>query len=327
MERIQLGNTVFEGSNSVYLLGHASDGPTTLVDTGVAFPDIEAQLREGLADAGVEVADLDRILLTHFHQDHAGLAGDFQAESGATVHVHEADAALVAREPAATADLEERYQRVFDRWGMPPARQSDLFALFDRNDRAWSDAAPALTTVGDGDRIAAGDRDLEVVHLPGHTMGQSGFADPVADRLFAGDALLPRYTPNVGGADVRVDRPLRTYVDSLDRLIERAPDRVLPGHRAPIEDPVGRAREIRSHHRERTGRVLDVLREHGPADAWTVSDHLFGDLEHIHVLHGPGEAAAHLDHLVAEGVVERADGAYELADPDVSLDAVLPGTR
>lgn len=326
MERIQLDNTVFEGSNAVYLLGHETDGPTTLVDTGVAVPHIESQLRDSLGARGVAIADLDQILLTHHHQDHAGLAGDFQAASGATVRVHEADAALVARDEDALADQERGYREAFERWHMPPDRREDLMDFFASHDGAWSTSNAEVVPFEDGDVLQAGDRHLEVVHLPGHAAGQAGFYDPEADHLFAGDALLPRYTPNVGGADLRVERPLASYVDSLHHLLERSPSRVLPGHRAPIEDPADRAREILSHHRERTANVLDVLCEHGPADAWAVSAHLFGDLEDIHVLHGPGEAAAHLDHLVEAGVVELTDGVYDLAVEDLSVDAVLPGT-
>ena len=264
-----------------------------------------------------------RLLLTHFHQDHAGLAGTFQAESGAEVLVHEADAPLVAREPAAVADTERGFQEAFDRWGMPEDRREPLLAILEGYE-GWSSEAPEVTILGNGDEVTAGERTLEVVHLPGHTAGHVGFRDRAADRLFAGDALLPHYTPNVGGADLRVDRPLATYVASLERLLDLAPARVFPGHREPIDEPLARAREILSHHRERTREVVSVLREHGPADAWTVSAHLFGDLEGIHVLHGPGEAAAHLDHLVDAGVVSREDGVYEIAG-QVDIDAVLPG--
>ncbi|MXR22160.1 MBL fold metallo-hydrolase, partial [Halobacterium sp. PCN9] len=63
------------------------------------------------------------------------------------------------------------------------------------------------------------------------------------------------------------------------------------------------------HHDERTERVLAAVDELAPATPWEVSAELFGDLSRIHVLHGPGEAYAHLDHLVHEGVLaETSDG-------------------
>jgi len=126
------------------------------------------------------------------------------------------------------------------------------------------------------------------VHAPGHAAGLCCFETESGDEAFVGDALLPVYTPNVGGADVRVERPLERYVATLDRLIDRDYERVWPGHRDPIAEPTARADAILEHHRERTDTILAFLDDHGPADAWTVSAHLFGDLEGIHIVHGPG---------------------------------------
>jgi hypothetical protein len=71
--------------------------------------------------------------------------------------------------------------------------------------------------------------------------------------------------------------------------------------------------------------VLGVLNEHGPCDAWTVSAHLFGDLENIHILHGPGEAWAHLNHLERHGVVARDDDwQYEVVDAGVDAADFFP---
>ena len=133
----------------------------------------------------------------------------------------------------------------------------------------------------------------------------------------------------MGGADVRVESPLANYLETLTRIIDADYARAWPGHRGAIVDPSGRAADIVVHHRDRTDRIVDYLRESGPADAWTVSAHLFGGLSSIHILHGPGEAYAHLGHLEEGGVVESgARGAdsreYVLVDPDPDLDGLFP---
>jgi glyoxylase-like metal-dependent hydrolase (beta-lactamase superfamily II) len=361
VKRIQLGNTVFEGENDVYLL----DGETTaLVDTGVALPDVRADLEAGLAEHGVGFADIDAIALTHWHPDHAGLAGEVQAAGGADVYVHEADASLVDGTETPLFLDRDLQRETFDRWGMPEPDRERLTGFFDAVSADLSGRPADVTTIADGDAVEAGGVFLEAVHLPGHTAGLTGFAfDPrevpdhepvgragrgrVADRgrrtgrdaerdarpestapaeLFAGDALLPRYTPNVGGADVRVDAPLAAYARSLARIVERDFDAAHPGHRERIDDPSRRAATILDHHRHRTRRVLDVLADRGPATAWEVSAALFGDLVEIHVLHGPGEAFAHLDHLADAGVVERDGTDYRLVDPDPDVDALFPTT-
>jgi glyoxylase-like metal-dependent hydrolase (beta-lactamase superfamily II) len=333
--RISLGNTVFEGENNAYLL----DGDvTTLVDVGASTANVRADLIDGLSAADVSVSDLDRILLTHWHSDHTGLAGELQAESGATVFAHEDDLPLIAGDDDAVAELRALREERFTQWGIPTDKREELTAVQSAFEAVAGDPAD-IEPLADGDRVAAGDGELTVFHLPGHAAGQVGFtfdrepvdgSDPAAEprsEVFVGDAILPQYTPNVGGADLRLDRPLEHYIDSLDRLIARDFDYAWPGHREPIEDPSGRARVIREHHLERTRRVVETLREHGPADAWTVSAHLFGELEDIHILHGPGEAFAHLDHLEHAGVVDRDGSEYRLVETDPDVAALFPNTK
>lgn len=347
MHRIQLDNTVFEGENAVYLI---DADQTTLVDTAVATPAVRADLEAGLERYGVGFANIDTVVLTHWHPDHAGLAGAIQAESDARVVVHTADAPIVdGREQPLTADPAQQ-RETFTAWGMPTAARERLHAFFASAATGLVGRDPTVTPVEDGDVVDLGSAALETVHLPGHTAGLCGFAfDPtttgavassVDDRtsgdrtsdesarsaIFTGDALLPRYTPNVGGADVRVEDPLATYAASLARLVDRDPVVAHPGHRDRIDEPAQRAAEILAHHRERTGRVINVL-ERGPATAWEVSAALFGDLEGIHVLHGPGEAFAHLDHLAGAGVAERDEATYHLVESPPDVNTLFPTTR
>jgi len=311
MERILLSNQTFEGSNNAYLF---ADGPeTVLVDTGDRVADTKAQLESKLSNHGVGFTDIDRVFLTHWHGDHRGLAGQIQQASGATVYVHEADAPLVAGDEDAWEGMANKQQQYFEQWGMPAEKREEVTAVLDSV--AWRENPPSVTTIEDGDEFVVNDHTFRAVHAPGHTAGLCMFETTVdgEDAVLTGDALLPKYTPNVGGADIRLDQPLPAYLRTLQAIAAADYDRAYPGHRDPIDEPTARAEHIVDHHEHRTWRVLSVLREHGPCDAWTVSDHLFGELEHIHILHGPGEAFAHLSHLDDEGVVDRSSDQYDLA--------------
>jgi glyoxylase-like metal-dependent hydrolase (beta-lactamase superfamily II) len=326
MNAIGLENTAFEGHNNAYLL---MGDVTTLIDTGVATPDTREQLRSGLASEGLSFADIDKILLTHWHSDHAGLAGEIQSASGAVVRAHRADVPLIEQDDAAQAALNDQQRNLFDAWGMPDEPQEKLLTFMEASADSKG-TPPSIEPFVPGERIDAGDRTLTPVHLPGHTAGLCGFTFE-SDRgteLFSGDALLPYYTPNVGGADIRVASPLAAYLDTLAQIVEREPEfvRAWPGHRGPIIDPAGRAADIIVHHRERTNRVLSTLSAHAtdPMDAWTVSAHLFGSLDSIHILHGPGECAAHLDHLASHGIVENTPDGYVIIDDDPDIDALFP---
>jgi glyoxylase-like metal-dependent hydrolase (beta-lactamase superfamily II) len=310
MHRISLSNVAFEGDNNVYLF----DGErTVMVDTGDSMSGTREHLEEGLAAHGVGFEDIDEILLTHWHGDHTGLAGEIQQAGGATVRIHEADAPLVENPTEGHEGMRARQTELFEEWGMPEAQQERLLSFFE----SGPETVPAdVTPFEDGERFAFGDLTLDVVHMPGHAAGLCAFVfDGERGReVFPGDALLPVYTPNVGGADVRVERPLEKYLEALVDVVHAGYERAWPGHRDPIDDPAARARKIIHHHEERCWRVLDALERKGPADAWTVSADLFGDLESIHILHGPGEAHAHLDHLERDGAIERTDEGYTLTD-------------
>jgi len=324
--QVQLGNNAFEGQNNCYVVGADTDaGPTTLVDTGIGMPEVEQDLREGLAAYDLSFADVNQILLTHWHMDHVGLAGTIQAESDCVVRAHEADAGLIEGNPHDEAENRETLERLVDEWGMPEDEREELFAFMDAGEAGVGPSPEVEPFVG-GATFAAGDIELEAVHLPGHAAGLTGFAFDGRDgrELFSGDALLPYYTPNVGGADTRVETPLADYLETLAGIVRTGYTRAWPGHRGTIVDPVGRAADIVVHHRERTGRIVDFLRESGPADPWAVSAHLFGELSSIHILHGPGEAYAHLHHLAAADIVTREGRAYRLTEPDADLDALFP---
>jgi glyoxylase-like metal-dependent hydrolase (beta-lactamase superfamily II) len=322
MERIRLGNTVFEGLNNVYVLR----GPeTVLVDTGVATESTREELADGLAGRGLEFADVDRVFLTHWHYDHAGLAGHIQAESGATVYAHEADAPLIAGDDESLLEERTLQQEKFEEWQIPDGPREELVGFLEGHADLRGRSVD-VTPVTDGDRFEVNGLTLEAVHLPGHAAGLTAFAVERAgeQQAFVGDAILPKYTPNVGGADVRVAAPLSNYVDSLVEIIERDWDCAHPGHRNTIDEPSDRAREILEHHRERTGAVIDVLERHDACTAWAVSHQLFGELEAIHILHGPGEAYAHLDHLERHGIVTLEDTEYRLIDDDPDVYELFP---
>jgi hydroxyacylglutathione hydrolase len=324
MERIEVETTEFEGQNTVYALGTESADALTLVDTGLREPLVRDQLSAGLARVGRSIEDVAHVFLTHYHEDHVGLAGDIQTESGATVHAPAGDAALIAGDPHAWRALRDTLNARFDTWGMPDAKRATVLdeMVTLRQDRSH---APTVDPFDEGVRFTFDWGTLETIDLPGHTDGHAGFVHrrPHGTDLSCGDALLPVYTPNVGGADVRTDDALATYIATLDRIAAAGYTRALPGHRHPIEDPTARALAIRDHHLDRTANVLDVLADGSPASVWEVSAALFGDLDGIHILHGPGEAGAHLEHLRTRGVVQRVEDRYRLLDAPADIDSLF----
>jgi glyoxylase-like metal-dependent hydrolase (beta-lactamase superfamily II) len=298
--RIDLGGELFEGPTNSYLIQGDS---TVLIDTGVASEDSIAALEVGLAENHTSVNEIDAILLTHWHPDHAGYAGVLQRRAGASVYAHPRDARRVtATEGPLAAGRSDRRQAL-RKWGVPAEVRMGLESFFEDFSFTFG-PPPEIESVTHGTVLSLGTLDFEVVHLPGHTAGHVGyFFEENGTNAFVGDTLLGEYTPNIGGADVRVEKPLDNYLQSLETIAHSGVQQALVGHREILEDPIQRIESIQTHHRNRSERVVSMIENDGPLDCWSVAKRLFGDLRGIHALHGTGEAFAHLQHLETGGIL------------------------
>jgi glyoxylase-like metal-dependent hydrolase (beta-lactamase superfamily II) len=313
-----------EGENSTYVLPDSG----LVVDPGPPGDPSWETLQAGLSDAGLSVESVETVAVTHWHADHAGLAPRLAAAADAELVLHEADAPLVADYAAERERRLARDARRLREWGVSEAVVREI--VDGDTPSPMPDTCP-VRAVADGESVAG----AEAVHTPGHTAGH--LAILADDALLVGDAVLPTYTPNVGGSDTRLDSPLETYLDTLDGLAERfgggdAPDAVpdtYPGHGSTVDLP-GRIRTVRDHHTERILDAIGTLPGADDADApgrtpWAVARDLFGEMAGIHAKMGAGEAAAHLAFATEHGFAERVGEGPDRyvgrrADPDVNPD-------
>jgi glyoxylase-like metal-dependent hydrolase (beta-lactamase superfamily II) len=266
----------------------------TLVDTGLGLPD--ASERWGPVHAELD-APVARIVVTHFHPDHAGGGEDAQALTGARVYQGVRDYEQCERVWGRT-DWSERLADYLGAHGLPEPLADELR----QESRLF---APFIRFARDPERLHEGDEvdGWEVLELPGHADGHICLLrDGV---LVAGDHLLEKITPTVGlYPDSRPD-PLGDYLASLERTIELAPRLALPGHHGVVTDPVGRAREILEHHRRRLDETVAAL-DPEPRSAHEVSLTLFGAaLDASGRRFALAETLAHLERLVLEGRARR----------------------
>lgn len=285
-----------EGENSTYVLREQG----LLIDPGPPGDEAWETLRVGLKTAEISLTTIDRIVVTHWHADHAGLAPRLAEAADATVHMHETDAPLVGDYASERATRVERDAARLAEWGAPDEVVSHVRSA--DTPSPLPEAYP-VRSHEDGDRIGPG----RLIHTPGHTAGHLALA--VDEALFVGDAILPTYTPNVGGSDTRMKRALATYLDTLDRLEERELTTdsgremaVYPGHGSDL-NARERIETIRRHHEQRIENVLGVVDEHNPITPWTVARELFGEMRRIHAKMGAGEAAAHLAYMAEAEMV------------------------
>lgn len=298
--RIAVGSGTLEGTNSAYLLPERG----LVVDPGPPGERAWSDLTAGISKAGLELADVEGVVVTHWHVDHAGLAPRLAEAAGATIHMHERDAPFVRTYEATRERRRERDAEQMALWGVPAdVREETLSA----DTPSPLPAETPVTGHDEGEAVT----DATAWHTPGHTEGHLALV--AGDEVFVGDAVLSTYTPNVGGSDTRADNPIPAYAETLERL-ESTAKTLRPGHGTTI-DP-DRIEVIRAHHRERSRNVLAAVDATGPASPWTVARQLFGEMDGIHAKFGAGEASAHLQWLAgadAVSVVSESPRRYDSA--------------
>jgi len=278
----------------------------TLLDPG---PDTEAayeELSAGLKARGFAIGDVDRIVITHPHMDHFGIAGRIVEESGARSVAHR-DATDRLVDPIGRFDLEQAFFRPFlRRMGVPERTAETAVKL----PEAYSDYQTPLGVdreLTDGDSVDAS-VELKAIHTPGHAPGSVCFVSATHDTVFTGDHVLGHISPNPlltlepGTEDERT-RSLPTYLDSLDR-IRGVADTGYPGHGDVISGLDERIEEIVEHHHSRKERIEDILTEQGGATAYDVMEEMFPDLPATEIFPGMSEVIGHLDLLEDENRVE-----------------------
>ncbi|XVH31594.1 MBL fold metallo-hydrolase [Haloferacaceae archaeon DSL9] len=275
--RIPVGGDVGDGSTSAYV----NPDRCMVVDPGPPTYEAWNALLNGFSNVGLAVSDIEYVLVTHWHIDHAGNAPRLADAANARLFLHEADAPLVADYAAERARRLERDARRLRGWGVPTAV---VERVTESDRRSPVPDRTSISTLSDGDSVAG----VTALHTPGHTLGHLAFA--VDDVCLVGDLVLGEITPNLGG-DTRLEEPLRDYCSSLDRIA--AYDIGYPGHGTPL-DLETRSAEIKAHHERRSGRVLEAVTATEAATPWAVACDLFGSLDGVHVKFGVAEAAAHL---------------------------------
>ncbi|WP_343046170.1 MBL fold metallo-hydrolase [Nonomuraea typhae] len=294
-----------------YTLVYALESPRgpVLVDAGWNHPDAWEALRGGLGMLGIDVADVHGVVVTHFHPDHAGLAGQVREVSGAWIAMHEADAALVTL----IHGLDEEAHRDFQAEMLRRAGAGGDDARVPASARPVPPARPDRT-LRDGDLVDLPGRELRAIHTPGHTPGH--LCLQLGDRLFTGDHVLPDITPHVGIYPYdRTDvDPLGDFLMSLEKVTSLGPLTALPAHEWIFPDVAARAAEIRHHHEERLHTLAAQLTAHGePLTIWEIAammtwNRAWDDLSPMLRGMAAGEAAAHLRTLEARGAIRRVSG-------------------
>lgn len=223
----------FQGRPRVIACGvlHGPGG-VALIDPGPSST--LPTLRHHLADAGISLADVTTILLTHIHLDHAGATGTLVREIPLVqVYVHEIGAPHMADPAKLIASATRLYG--------------------DAMDQLWGEFAPvpreAMTTLRGGERIEAGGRALEVAYTPGHASHHVSYFSPESGVAFVGDTAGVQVVPNgfILPPTPPPDIDLEIWRESLATIDRWRPETLLLTHFGPATPSPPHLSELSEH--------------------------------------------------------------------------------
>lgn len=281
----------------------------TVVDTGFKHEPIRAHWRE-VIERLCGGRPLRRMIVTHFHPDHLGLAGWFQEEFGADLWMSYPDwmQAHLAWTQELTHSLDDRMTFFVDN-GFDEEKAERLRAERRDMGRITTPVPRTVNRLWDGRVVRVGGRDWRVITGAGHSPEHSALFCEELDVLISGDQVLPKITTNVSVWFNEPDGdPLRQYLESLDKFRPLPADvLVLPSHNRPFRGLHARLDYLRAHHEDRLAAALARCDE--PRTAVEVIPALFErELDDHQFMFAMGEALAHLNHLVGDGRLAKARG-------------------
>jgi glyoxylase-like metal-dependent hydrolase (beta-lactamase superfamily II) len=284
----------------------------TLVDSGLGNDETWECLNSALVELRLPLRYVNRVLLSHAHPDHSGLAGRIAETTGATVWVHQRDLEFIDRRYIHGEIFQHDLRRWLAAHGTPEEEAAELSIVAESTARA-ARQLPQGETYREGEHIQVGPYDFAVEWTPGHTPGHVCLSDEAHGLLFCGDHVLPNVSPNVGMQPDSEVNPLPGYLASLAALAQSDVQVTLPGHGEtfPIQ---GRAHQLRQHQLSRQRRLLDLL-EDGPHTAYGLAGRVWAHAKPLNWprFHGNlrrnavNTLIAHLELLCTDGRVERSE--------------------
>ena len=297
------------------------DDGYTLIDCGWNTEEAFAALERELNELRLTFDDIKRLLVTHVHPDHYGLAGRIKEVCGAQVIIHQRERDFIRSRYRNPGQLLERVGIWLTENGVPKAEIEDL-QRSSMPARSWVVPVEPDAVLWGGETIDFGMYRFEVYWTPGHSPGHMCFYDRAQRVILTGDHVLPSITPNVGLHPQQQGNPLGDYLASLERLAPLEVEQVLPAHEYTFTDLQGRLKGIVEHHHERLDEMIAIVSQRGRATAydvasgivWTIGtfDRFTSWMRRAAI----SETLAHLEYAVYEGRLRqvRDDGIqkYEL---------------
>ena len=283
-----------------------------VIDTGLGLPDTMQAWEAALAGP-LEGRPITRLICTHMHPDHIGLAGWLCERFDAPLFMSRLEYVTARMLLADTGPAPESGVAFYRAAGWSEEQLDGYRTHYGLFGKAVRPMPPEFTRLSDGDRIEIGGDAWRIIVGSGHSPEHVCLLRERDDLFISGDQLLPRISSNISVWPTEpLSDPLRDWLESLEALKGRIPEGalVLPSHGEPFRGAHARLDALLHGHDVALRRLERTLA--GPKRAVDVFPSLFGRAVGEGVLGmATGEAIAHLNHLEAQGRIGRerdADG-------------------
>src|SRR6266850_6191495 len=281
----------------------------TIVDTGIgnaATRELWEKVFNSISDFSVK-----RIVVTHYHPDHAGNAAWLCERFGVELWMTQAEYLTAHAVRAGGAGYtSDAVLEVFRKNGLDEQRRASMTTRTNRYAQLVPDFPHSYRRILDGDRLRVGGREWRAFVGYGHAPEHLSLYCNDLKVVIAGDMLLSTISTNVSvwSVDPEGD-PLRLFLESIARYRELPEDvLVLPSHGKPFRGAHRRVGELQEHHQAHFRELMDSLRE-APKSAAELLGLLFKrPLDAHQTFFAMGEAIAHLHYLYYAGRATRAVG-------------------
>jgi glyoxylase-like metal-dependent hydrolase (beta-lactamase superfamily II) len=281
----------------------------TIVDTGFANDDVRNLWRQVIAGLDGPVR---RLIVTHFHPDHLGLASWLMNETGAPLWMTTGEFLTAHAVWNEVGGHGARFMAAqFRQHGLDPERA----AKFENRGSGYRIVVPGVPDyyhrLKADDTVAVDGKNWRILIGHGHSPEHMALYCAELGVLISGDMLLPKISTNISvfAATPEADS-LGWFLESLAELAREMPagTLVLPSHGLPFSGVQARVEALRAHHEDRL-RALEETCEHAPQSAAGLLETLFQRALDTHqTMFAMGEAIAHLNHLEQAGRLSRSTG-------------------
>jgi glyoxylase-like metal-dependent hydrolase (beta-lactamase superfamily II) len=288
---------------NLWLIG--SKDQATLVDTGMFLDDVKTAWKDLISK---EKIDIKKLIVTHMHPDHIGLAGWFVKKFNVPLCMSRTDY-LQCRLLAADTGEYVPYEAInfYTQAGLSEKQIKNYIERFGFFGSIIHKLPDAYNRIKHGDMISIAGDEWECIEGRGHTMEHICLFSKAKNLLISGDQLLPKITSHVGVFPTEPNaNPLDDWLESCKRLINLVPEDVLvlPAHGRPFLGAHKRLKTIINHHEESLNKLEEFLTT--PKRSVDVFPVLFKrEIDDSNFLMATGESIAHLNCLIERGLISR----------------------